>query len=165
MYCKIKTTRLTIRPICLSDSEFIFQLVNSEGWLRFIGDRKVNSIEDAGQYIQRILDNPLYFYHVIELNESSTSVGILSFLKKDTQQFYDIGFALMPEFQGQGIAFEACSTYLTRIQANSDFENIIAISLPQNIKSTALLEKLGFQYDQEFQQGDDRLSLYVLKTD
>lgn len=163
MYYKISTSRLKIRPICLADSGFMLELVNTEGWLSYIGNRNIYSTKDAEQYIQRMIDNPMYFYHVIELNETSTSVGVLSFLKRDNQQYYDIGFALLPDFQSKGFAFEACSAYLSAIQANTVFENIIAITLPQNIKSIALLEKLGFQYDYQFQQGDDRLSLYALK--
>jgi len=164
MYCEIKTTRLTIRPISLSDSKFMFQLVNSEGWLRYIGDRKVNSVEDAGQYIQRILDNPVYFYHVIELNDSLELVGVISFLKRDNQQFYDIGFAILPIFESRGIAFEASKAYLDAIQDNRDFENIIGICMPNNERSIVLLAKLGFTFQKEFKQGVELLALYALKN-
>jgi ribosomal-protein-alanine N-acetyltransferase len=164
MYHEIKTDRLKIRPICLEDGQFMLELVNTQGWLMYIGDRNVHSVKDAEQYIQRMLDNPVYFYHVIEQKESIRPVGVVSFLKRDNQQYYDIGFALLPEFQGKGIAFEACSAYLLTVQANHVFENIIAISLPHNIKSIALLEKLGFKLHNVFQQGDDLLSLYRLKT-
>ena len=164
MYCEIKTARLTIRPINLSDSEFIFQLVNSEGWLKFIGDRKVNSVEDARQYIQRILDNPLYFYHVIELNDSQELVGVISFLKRDYQQFYDLGFAILPIFESKGIAFEASKAYLDTIQAQHLFENIIAITMPNNERSIQLLTKLGFTYQSVFDQGDDVLAIYAMEN-
>lgn len=163
MYCEIKTARLTIRPINLSDSEFMFQLVNSEGWLKFIGDRKVNSVEDARQYIQRILDNPLYFYHVIELNDSHDLVGVISFLKRDNQQFYDLGFAILPIFESRGIAFEASEAYLNAIQANQVFEKIIAISMPNNERSIGLLTKLGFTFQSIIEQGDEVLELYAMK--
>ena len=163
MYCEIKTTRLTIRPISLSDSMFMFQLVNSEGWLRYIGDRKVNSVEDAEQYIQRILDNPLYFYHVIELNDSQELVGVISFLKRDNLQFFDLGFAILPNFERRGIVFEASKAYLDAIQDNRDFENIVAICMPNNERSIQLLSKLGFAYQFIFEQGDDKLAIYALK--
>lgn len=161
MYCEIKTTRLTIRPINLSDCECIFQLVNSEGWLRYIGDRKVNSVEDAGQYIQRILDNPLYYYHVIERIDIKEPVGIISFLKRDDQKYFDLGFALLPAYEGQGIASEAANKYLTTIQSQQEFENIIAICVPENLKSISVLKKLGFSYQYDYKQGEEVFSIYM----
>jgi hypothetical protein len=55
MYCELKTSRLNIRPINLVDSKFMLELVNTKGWLKYIGDRKVHNVTDAEQYIQRIL--------------------------------------------------------------------------------------------------------------
>lgn len=165
MYCEIKTSRLNIRPINLVDSRFMLELVNTEGWLKYIGDRKVHSVTDAEQYIQRILDNPLYFYHVIEINDTTDPVGVISFLKRDTQQYYDIGFALLPAYEGSGIAFEAASKYLSIIQSLQTFENIIAISLPDNLNSIRLLKKLGFSYQNDYKQGNEVLSIYIMNPE
>jgi ribosomal-protein-alanine N-acetyltransferase len=164
MYCEIKTSRLKLRPINLVDSSFMLELVNTKGWLKYIGDRKVHTVADAEQYIQRILDNPLYFYHVIEVASSNEPVGVISFLKRDSQQYYDIGFAMLPKFERRGIAFEACTAYMKAIQADQAFENLIAICLPNNEPSIALLNKLGFTYQNDFQQGEDILSIYALKN-
>jgi len=49
------------------------------------------------------------------------------------------------------------------IQADQVFENLIAICLPNNEPSIALLKKLGFIYQNDFQQGEDILSLYAMK--
>ncbi len=163
MYCEIKTSRLNIRPINLVDSRFMLELVNTKGWLKYIGDRKVHTVTDAEAYIQRILDNPLYFYHVIEMNDTTDPVGVISFLKRDTQQYYDIGFAILPNFERRGITFEACTAYMHAIQADQAFENLIAICLPNNEPSIVLLKKLGFTFQKEFEQGDEVLALYAMK--
>jgi len=156
---------LTLRPIAIVDAEFMLEIVNSPGWLKFIGDRNVHDIIDAEAYIQRILDNPLYFYHVIEMNDTTDPVGVISFLKRDTQQYYDIGFALLPTYEGSGIAFEAASKYLSTIQSLQTFDNIIAICVPENLKSIRLLKKLGFSYQNDFKQGDEVLSLYIMNPE
>ena len=44
------------------DVDFILQLLNSKGWIRFIGDRNVKDIKAANDYIQKILLNNKYFY-------------------------------------------------------------------------------------------------------
>ena len=43
----LKTERLQLRQFTLDDSEFIIRLLNSEGWLKFIGDRNVQTKEQA----------------------------------------------------------------------------------------------------------------------
>jgi RimJ/RimL family protein N-acetyltransferase len=139
----------------------MLELVNTEGWLKYIGDRKVHTVTDAEAYIQRILDNPLYFYHVIEMNDTTDPVGIISFLKRDDQKYFDLGFALLPAYEGQGIASEAANKYLTTIQSQQEFENIIAICVPENLKSISVLKKLGFSYQYDYKQGEEVLSIYM----
>ena len=43
----ISTERLLLDLLTLEDHEFIMQLVNSKGWIQFIGDRNVHTKEDA----------------------------------------------------------------------------------------------------------------------
>jgi len=37
----LETERLSLREFNTTDSTFIIQLLNSEGWLKFIGDRHI----------------------------------------------------------------------------------------------------------------------------
>lgn len=160
MYLEINTNRLTLRPITNADGAFMLDLVNSPGWLKFIGDRNVYNIKDAGAYIQRILDNPLYFYHVIEMNGDKQPVGVISFLKRDDQKYFDLGFALLPAYEGKGVALEAASEYLTAIQSLKTFENIIAICVPDNLKSITLLQNLGFRYSPRMNKHNNGILIY-----
>ena len=52
---KIENDELVIRKMTISDSAFILELVNSEGWLMNIGDRKVHSLEQATEFIKKVL--------------------------------------------------------------------------------------------------------------
>ena len=47
----IETTRLVLREFTTDDAEFILELLNSPGWLQFIGDRGVRTTDDARNYI------------------------------------------------------------------------------------------------------------------
>ena len=51
----LETERLRIRPLSAEDSKFILELVNTEGWLKFIGDRNVKDLPDAIDYIEKIM--------------------------------------------------------------------------------------------------------------
>ena len=58
MEIKYKTERLILNALCLTDTEFISELVNTQEWIKFIGDRNIRTKEDAKNYVQRIIDNP-----------------------------------------------------------------------------------------------------------
>jgi RimJ/RimL family protein N-acetyltransferase len=51
MYGVLETERLIIRPISIQDAPFILQLLQSEGWLKYIGDRNVNHLDESRQYM------------------------------------------------------------------------------------------------------------------
>lgn len=160
MLPQFETDRLIIRPIALSDKHFMLKLLNTPGWLQYIGDKKIYDEIEAEKYIQKIMDNPHFFYYVCELKESLLAIGILSFLYRDNQEFPDMGFAMLPEFQNKGYAWEATKNFLGKIVSEKSISTIIAIALPDNLKSIKLLEKLGFSYDHEFIDQSDVLHAY-----
>ena len=51
-YKSFETERLIIRPTTESDSEFIFKLLNTPKWLKYIGDRNIKTVENAKEYIK-----------------------------------------------------------------------------------------------------------------
>ena len=163
MYINIETERLTIRPINLKDAEFIIDLVNSDGWLKFIGDRNISDKNDAEKYIQKILDNAHFYYNVFELKEPQKAIGIVTFLERENETFPDIGFALIPDFGNNGYTFEATKAYLEEIKKINKYDNIIAITIPENQKSINLLEKLGLRYGGDYKKGNETLSYFGLK--
>jgi RimJ/RimL family protein N-acetyltransferase len=164
MYINLQTERLIIRPIELTDAEFIFRLVNSESWLRFIGDRNVMDEADGKMYIQKILDEKNTYYNVFELKEARKPIGIVTFLKRDSEKYPDIGFALLPEFEKNGYTIEACKNYLQQVLDSRRYDNIIAITLPDNQKSISLLTKLGLKYVGDFVKEHEILSYFSLKS-
>ena len=112
MQISIPTDRLSLDILTNEDYEFIISLLNSKGWIEFIGDRNVHSKEEAIIYINKILHTAHFHYWVIRQKSDNIPVGIISFIKRDYLEYYDIGFALLPEFSGNGYAFEAAKEVL-----------------------------------------------------
>lgn len=162
MYKEIQTERLLIRPINLGDKDFIYSLVNTDGWLKYIGDRNIKNIEDAEKYIQKILENTNYYYNVFEISETKQPIGIITFLNRDSQEFPDIGFALLPQFEKEGYTFEASKKYLDEIINTKLHKKIIGITIPENEKSIKLLRRLGLNFESSFSQENETLSLYSI---
>ncbi|MBL0684061.1 GNAT family N-acetyltransferase [Aquimarina mytili] len=147
----------------MKDTDFIIDLVNSEGWLKFIGDRNISNRNDAKKYIQKILDNKDFYYNVFELKESKKAIGVVTLLKRKDEKYPDIGFALLPGFGKKGYTIEASKSYLEKIKNLNKYETIIAITAPDNQKSISLLQKLGLKYTGDYKKENETLSYYSLK--
>ncbi len=150
----LETERLLSRKFTLEDAAFILQLLNTEGWLKYIGDRKVRTIEEAEAYL---LNGPLKtnehtfpWLRLIALKSNNTPIGLVSLIKREDLEFIDIGFAFLPAFMGQGYACEIVSETIKFAFGKLHLEKIIAITLPDNKSSIRLLEKLGMQLEGDY---------------
>jgi [ribosomal protein S5]-alanine N-acetyltransferase len=146
---QIQTERLIIKALDLSHEGFIFQLLNSPGWLQYIGDRNIHSLDDARNYLQ---NGPLKSYKdngfglcLVQLREEGIPIGIAGLLKRDYLDCPDMGFAFLPEYEGKGYAFESANAIVKQSKQNLGMERIQAIVLPENQRSIHLLEKLGMK--------------------
>lgn len=142
----LETKRLTLRQFTYEDAGFIVELVNTPGWLEFIGDRNIHSEEDAINYLQ---NGPIKSYRengfgssMVELKDG-TPIGMCGILKRDSLENPDIGFAFLPTHMGKGYAFEMAKATLDHATNQLKLKIICAITNPNNIRSIQLLEKIG----------------------
>lgn len=161
----IHTGRLSIAPLTTGDAIFIRELVNTEGWLTFIGQRNVHTAADAVHYIQAILDNPRVMYRVARLQPGGIPVGVITFIKRDYLDHHDIGFAFLPQFAGKGYAYEASNAVLQHILETEQHSHIQATTIPDNHHSIRLLEKLGLQWERALERDGEALAVYGASTE
>jgi RimJ/RimL family protein N-acetyltransferase len=165
MQHQYRTTRLLLDKLSPGDADFIFSLVNTDGWLQFIGDRNVRTKDAASAYIRKIMDNPAILYWVVKLQDTQTPVGIITFIQRDYLDHSDIGFAFLPAYNGKGYATEASSVVLNDALNNAKHSTVLATTIPENKKSIQLLEKLGFHFTKEITNQKDLLLLYAITRD
>jgi len=146
----VQSDRLMIRPMTLDDAAFIFRLVNEPSWLENIGDRQVHSLADAERFIR---EKVLAFYqshgfgmYVIESRSTGVAIGVCGIVVRESLPGADLGFALLPEFWGQGFALEAASAVVSYAYHELRLPPLLAITSQRNARSCRLLEKLGFEY-------------------
>ncbi len=156
----IKTNRLLIEPLTINDDHFIFELVNTEGWLQFIGNRNITSVAEAGAYIQTILENQNITYWVVRLSGSENKIGIVTFIKRDYLQHPDLGFAFLPQFCNKGYAYEAASAVLQQLFRQYRHPHILATTVPHNMNSIRLLEKMRFVFEEEMEIEKVKILVY-----
>src|SRR5258705_8801031 len=112
----LETNRLFITELTIADAPFIFELTNTPDWLQFIGDKKIKNLTDAENYI---INGPMASYaafghglYLLTLKDTAAAFGICGIIKRDGLEDKDIGFALLPQYTGNGYAFEAASVIL-----------------------------------------------------
>jgi [ribosomal protein S5]-alanine N-acetyltransferase len=158
----ISTNRLFIKSLSSADDAFIFELLNTDEWKRFIGDRRIHSGADARAYIEKILASPEIRYWVVKLKGDGTSVGVVTLLKRNYLTDYDIGFAFLPGFFNKGYAFEATTAVLIQVVKRYALSQISAITALENNSSIRLLNRLGMKFHSEIIVDGKRLQLYSL---
>lgn len=143
----VPAARLTLQPLSVTDAGFILQLLNEPSFHQYIGDRGVRTVDDALQYLT---DGPLASYarHGHGLLRVSltdgTPIGLCGLLRREGLEHPDLGFALLPAYWGQGLAFEASQAALSEARQSLGIGTVLAICSPDNWRSQRVLHKLGF---------------------
>jgi RimJ/RimL family protein N-acetyltransferase len=165
----LETPRLAVRHLADSDAPFIFELLHDPGWLRFIGNKSVHSREGALAYIaktRRMYEEKGFCLWAVERLEDGAPLGLCGLIKRDTLRDVDLGFGFLTRHQGRGYGYEAAAAVLEHGRTTLAIPRIVAITSPDNVASSGLLEKLGFAYERtiEWSPGDN-VKLYAVGTD
>lgn len=142
-----KTERLWLKPTGIEDAEFLRQLMNTPGWLRYIGDRQIYTRLAAERYIEeKIIPQQVrlgFGAYTLFRREDGTKIGVCGLYDRPGIEGIDIGFALLPAFVGQGYAWEAASALKQIAFELFGLKKISGITRAENLASQRLLEKLG----------------------
>lgn len=161
-----ETERLRLREFNFEDTQFIIELLNSAGWLKYIGDRNVVTREQAKAYLE---NGPIKSYKengfglsLVEKKDDFKPIGMCGIIKRDTLENPDIGFAFLPCYSGKGYAYEIVSETLKYARNKLKIDQIAAITLPGNERSIRLLSKVRFKFIKTvcFPQSKEELLLY-----
>jgi RimJ/RimL family protein N-acetyltransferase len=148
---ELETPRLVLRRLEFDDAPFLVRLLNEPSFLSNIGDRGVRNVEDAHRYLR---EGPLMMYarygfglwHAAQKSDGA-AVGMCGLLKRESLPDADIGYAYLPEFWGQGYAFEAAAAALEHGRQKFGLKRVIAIVSQHNAGSIRVLEKLGMSFE------------------
>ncbi len=158
----LHTERLTLQPLAETDFAFIQKLLNTEGWIKFIGNRNIHSKEDAIAYIKKIADNPVIHYWTVNTKDSHQPIGMVTLIQRDYLDQPDIGFAFLPAVAGKGYAYEAVKALLGHVLEDDTITAIHAVILPGNKSSIKLVEKLGLAFDKVISIEAEELYVYSI---
>lgn len=166
---EFQTERLIIRPTNKSDATFIYELLNTPKWIKYIGDRNIKSIKDAEQYITvkmlPQLEKLGYSNNTVIRKIDQIKIGTCGLYNREGVEGVDIGFAFLPQYENKGYAYESTSNLITFAQNEFNIQKISAITLPENKSSQKLLRKLGLKFIEmiKIPNDDEDLCLFQRK--
>ncbi|MBL4708759.1 MAG: GNAT family N-acetyltransferase [Flavobacteriales bacterium] len=73
-----------------------------------------------------------------------------------------MGFAFLPSYSNKAYAFEASKITLNYIEKSTDFQAVLAVTVPQNKSSVKLIKKLGLIFYKTEIHENDELQLYKI---
>ncbi len=145
----ITTERLSIRFVGDEDLDFIFEVVNSPGYIRFIGDNRVRTKEHAKAYI---MNGPKTSYQQygfglfhVSIKSTGEAIGLAGLTKREYLSFPELGYALLPRYWGNGYAKEAAKSVVNFGYQELDIKRIMALVKHDNPGSQSVLRSVGFK--------------------
>jgi [ribosomal protein S5]-alanine N-acetyltransferase len=150
IYKSFETERLMLKPTSEEDAVFIFELLNTPNWVRYIGDRNVKSVEEAKVYITKKMQPQLerlgYSNYTVIRKIDNVKLGTCGLFDREGIEGIDIGFAFLPEFEHRGYAFEAANKIIQACIEEFKLSQLKAITTNENIASQKLLKKLRMRF-------------------
>ncbi len=152
----LKTSRLNLRDISVADTDEIFLLRTDTSVLRFLDRPAAASVKEALIFINQnttcITENESILWG-ITLPPEDTVIGTIAFWRLEKENYRaEIGYALLPDFQGRGIMQEAMEVVLQYGFEQMGLHSVTANINPANQASRKLLEKVGFLREAYFRE-------------
>jgi RimJ/RimL family protein N-acetyltransferase len=164
-----ETDRLWLRPTDERDAAFIIRLVNSPKWIRFIGPRNVHTEEEAVAYIDRMMMSQQrrlgFSNYTFIRKEDEVKLGFCGLYDREGLEGFDLGYALLEEFEGNGYAFEAACKVRDMAFDEFGIKELQAITDPENKASQIILERLGFQFKHKVTLPNEKKELYYYQLE
>lgn len=140
------TERLTLRQLSMDDQQHILALRSNPEINKYLNREASKTMEDAAKFINRVNDNiqqnNSLYWAITKANSFAGTICLFNFSNESNS--CEIGYELLPEFQGQGIMREAAKKVIDYTFHALQFQTIAAHTHNENRPSINLLTKLHF---------------------
>ena len=151
-FSEINTKNLLLRGLNSNDKNEILAIRSDPVIAQFLDRQLYKSAEEALQFIYKINDgikkNKSFYWAVTTKNDPGLVGTICLWNFSEDRSVAEVGFEILPAFQGKGIMNEALSAVI-----HFGFNNINLVAIEgevhkDNQRSINLLEKKGFKLKQ-----------------
>ena len=168
---QLETTRLFLRRITADDAGLMLAVWNDPAFVKHVGDRGVRTEPDARKEVEagalRLFAEYGYGPYKMIRKEDAAAIGICGLFRRDNLDDPDIGFAVLPDYCGNGYAAEAARAVIAHARDDLGIRYLTAIVSPGNAASIGLIEKLGLTFSAMITMPgeDEAIRLYAMTLD
>lgn len=164
-YYLFETERLAVRQYTLQDEEHFYQFSGNEEVMRYIRPivTKEESDKLLAQNIQSYLSNPNTGRWAVIEKATGKYIGSFSILSMESDNSrLHIGYALLPQYWGQGYATELLRNGLIFFFNHHTNSIVYGITEEANTASQKVLIKCGFSHYSRLQEHGKEIVIFVL---
>ena len=152
----LESKRLMLRRMDKIDVKEIFAMRSNPEIMKYIARPLAKNEEEALEHLALIdsgIEKNEAINWAITIKDSSKLVGIIGFYRTKHEDYRsEIGYILLPEVHGKGIASEAVEIVVDFGFNEMKLHSIEAVIDPENIASEKVLQKNGFIKEGHFKE-------------
>ena len=154
---ELKTQRLFLRQVGLSDTPEILFLRSNDQVMQFICREKTKTAEEAAAFLQTIIDmyekNEALMWAITLEAQPEKLIGTVGYWHMQKEHFRaELGYTLHPDHWKKGIMNESIRAVISYGFGPMQLHSIEARISPENTASANVLEKTGFTKDGYFKE-------------
>lgn len=146
----IETERCTLRPLTLNDAKALNEVNRIPQVMRYIGPVE-DDIEKTRWYLEKgpLADYEKFGYgrHACIDKSSGKLIGFCGMKYLPSLQDSDVGYRLLPEYWGKGIATETSMAIMDYAKSTLGLKRVLGLAMPDNRPSINIFPKLGMHYE------------------
>ena len=154
----LETERLLLRRVDNNDYKEVLALRSNPETMKYIPRPLLKNEEEAFAHIAMIenkIINKEGINWAITIKDDPSLIGIIGHYRIQVENYRaEIGYMILPEFNGQGIVTEAVKEVVKYGFDIMKLHSIEAVIDPDNIASAKVLEKNGFVKEAHFKENE-----------
>ncbi|MDE5696198.1 MAG: GNAT family N-acetyltransferase [Lachnospiraceae bacterium] len=144
---RVETDRLILRKFADNDMEALYFLLKDEEVNTFLPWFPVKNLEETKVFYEKRFADREYSFAIC-LREDNHPIG---YVTVDTDDSYDMGYALRREFWHRGIVTEACRALVEQLKQDK-IPYITATHDRNNPGSGSIMRRIGMKYCYSYEE-------------
>ncbi len=161
--------RLSLRQLTASDAYGLFLLRADKQVAEFVHRPIATSVDEIHPFIDKLnsgVAHNEWIFWAITLKADTKLIGTICLWNITTDgSKAEIGYELLPRYQGKGFMQEAVTAVLAYGFEHLKLDVIEAVVHPDNMKSLKLLQRNNFVLEGTLEEADVEMVIYTLKNE
>lgn len=155
---ELETERLKLRRADSNDINGLFALRSDAEIMKYIPRPAATTLDEISEFLkltdEKINDNEMINW-VITVKDDPEMIGTIGYYHIKSEHYRaEIGYMLLPEFQGRGYITEAINEVVNYGFNEMKLHSIEALIDPANLASAKVLEKCNFMKEGYFKESE-----------